>query len=120
MAKGLSMDRARFPKPKAFDIAIGNRLDRRDAHGVWRLSEQMCEALLQLQILSDGYLPADLGMARDLAMLGLEQREQPGLDGEACNLDRVRRLGAPAQGTGHMDVNVPGALDGHCIRHLAL
>src|SRR5208283_5252076 len=46
-------------------------------------------------------------------MLGLEDREEPGLLGESGDTDRVLRSRAPAERTGHEDVYVTGTVDLH-------
>ena len=74
-------------------------------------AEQVRKALLQLaDIPSTGTLSADLRAPGDLAVLRLEQRKEPRLDGETRELDGVRRCRAPAERAGHVDVDVARAV----------
>ena len=49
----------------------------------------------------------------DLAVLGLEDREEPGLLGQPGHADRVARVRAPAERAGDEDVEVAGAAELH-------
>ena len=96
-------------------LRSAHRLDPRDARrrrGC--VAEQVGEALLQLQVLLDRHAAGGSCVrAGDLAVLGLEQREEAGLDGQPRELDRVGGRRAPAERAGHEDVDVARAADRH-------
>ncbi len=64
---------------------------------------------LRPQVVLDRHLPADRRDAGDLAVLGLEDREQARLLGEPGEPDRVCRGAAPAERAGHEHVEVARA-----------
>ena len=98
---------------EALDVGVGPGLDRLDHVGARRVLEEVRVAVLQLQVLGDRDLLADLRDADDLAVLGFEDGEDAGLLCEAGDLDRVGRGRAPAQRAGDEDVQVTGAPELH-------
>src|SRR6266511_160130 len=102
------------------DVAVGELLEASDTAVVFLGLEQMGETLLRLQILGNRHPIADLAAAGDHAMFGLEYREQPGLDGESGEPDRIVRRRAPSERARHVDMNIAGAINSHGFRHLTL
>jgi hypothetical protein len=77
-------------------------LDAGDHVGARLRLEQVREALLQAQVLLDRALAADLRDPGDLAVAGLEDREDARLLRQPRDLDRVARVAVPqpsGQGT---------------------
>ena len=93
-------------KSESFDVAVGASLHLRDDFVAPLGLEEVREALLRAQVVLDRHLPADLRDRHDVAVLGLEDGEQPALGGEPSDLDRVARVAAPAQRAGDEDVQV--------------
>ena len=77
-------------------------------------------AALRLQILIDGNLPANLGDGGDLAVLGLEDREEAGLFHQPGKLDGVGGVRAPAERAGNEDVQVARPAELHRALDLRL
>ena len=82
--------------------------------------EQVRIPRLQLQVLLDRHLLADLRHAGHLAAARLEHREQAVWLGQPGDLDRVGGGAAPAERAGHQDVQVAGAVELHRAVHLVL
>src|SRR5450755_3798538 len=87
------------------NMCVTYRLHPRDARVFGVTLEQVCEAALQFQIVLHRNLTADLAHLRDLAVLGLEDRIEPALDGKLRQPDRVMRRGAPTERARHVDLN---------------
>ena len=82
--------------------------------------EQVGVAALQLQVVLDRHLPADLRDAGDFAVLALEDREEAGLRRQSRDLDRVARGAAPAERARDEDVDVARAAQLHRALDLVL
>ena len=74
---------------EALDVAVGAGLQALDHVGPTVLAEQVRVAALQLQVFGHRDPAADLGDRDDLAVLGLEDREQPRLLDQPGEPDRV-------------------------------
>ena len=72
------------------------------------------------QVALHGGPVADRRHGGDVAVLGFEDREEPGLLGQTCHPDGVAGRRAPAQGARHQDVEVAGAALLHRPLHLGL
>src|SRR5690349_4999248 len=96
-------------QPKTLDVAIGDRLDPRDHVRMLVGPEEVLVAPLRPEVVLDRAAMADLRDAGDFAVLGLEDREQPGLLRKPRDLDRGARLAAPAERARHKDVEVARA-----------
>ena len=84
-------------QPEARDVVIGARLEARHDVGPRRPAEQMRVAFLQLEVVLDRHLPADLRDRADLAVLSLEDREETALLGQPRDLDRVGGVRIPSR-----------------------
>ena len=88
--------------------------------GVASLAKQVRDIGLQPQVLLDRHRRRIGVTADDLAVLGLEHREQAGLGGETGELDRVAGSLPPAERARDEDVEVAGAVQRHRPRDLCL
>src|SRR5437016_4074182 len=70
--------------------------------------ERVREGRLELQVLLDRHGPADLRDGGDLATLGLEDGEQPGLLRQPGDANARGRLAAEAERAGDEDMDVAG------------
>ena len=111
---------SRHPQPVVSRRCCGRRSPASSTRGSRCRREKMRKAPLQLQIFGDRHLAADLALMRDDAVLGFEDREQPALDREPRQLDRVLRRRAPAERAGHVDLDIARAVNAHRLGHLAL
>src|ERR1700687_5374289 len=91
MANGFCMS---LPSDQAepLNVGVGNSLNCAQSNRVGRLTEQMCEALLQLQIFLHWNAITNRRAIGDGAVLSFKEWEQPAFHRKPCNLNRVARF----------------------------
>src|SRR5436190_21763043 len=77
IANGLSIGGLLVQQAEVGDIAVGHRLNLRNASEIRPIAEKMSEAFLQLEVFRHRHLAADRRARGDFAIVRLEKREEP-------------------------------------------